>query len=120
MHGPFVCVSSNLKNVTTTLPRPEDESLLLKVKSERKLKYEGYKEYQFVNSKYLEALSFLNENNEQNSHVELNNNQFNPIPDKNQSKTETKNTGAFETDEMETNAIFFFFTGELLMSQGDL
>lgn len=65
MHGPFVCVPSNLKNVTTTLPRPEDESLLLKVKSERKLKYEGYKEYQFVNSKYLEeALSFLKENNE--------------------------------------------------------
>lgn len=65
MHGPFVYVPSNLKNVTTTLPRPEDESLLLKVKSERKLKYEGYKEYQFVYSKYLEeALSFLKENNE--------------------------------------------------------
>lgn len=111
MHGPFVYVPSNLKNVTTTLPRPEDESLLLKVKSERKLKYEGYKEYQFVYSKYLEeALSFLKENNEQNIHVELNKDWFNPIPDENQSKTETKNTGAFETDELETNAIFF--TGE--------
>lgn len=57
---------SNLKDVTTTLPRPvtttlprpEDESLLLKVKSKRKLIYNGYEEYQFVNSKYLEeALS---------------------------------------------------------------
>lgn len=65
MHGPFVCVSSNLKRMTTTLPRPEDKIRLLKVKSERKLKYEGNKEYQFVNSKYLEeALSLLKENNE--------------------------------------------------------
>lgn len=60
MHDPVVCVPSDLKNVTATLPRPEDESILMKVKSKRKLIYNGYEEYQFVNSKYLEeVLSFL-------------------------------------------------------------
>lgn len=104
VHGPVVCVPSDLKNVTTTLPRSEDENLLLKVKLKRKLKYKGYEEYQFVNSKHLEeALSFLKQNNEWYSHVELNKDWFNPIPDENQSNTETKNTNASETDEMETN-----------------
>lgn len=62
VHGPVICVPSDFKKVTTTLPRSEDESLLLKVKLKRKLKYKWYEEYQFVNSKHLEeALSFLEE-----------------------------------------------------------
>lgn len=45
MYGFFVCVLFNLKNVIIIFLRLEDESFLLKVKLERKLKYEGYKEY---------------------------------------------------------------------------
>lgn len=45
MYGFFVYVLFNLKNVIIIFLRLEDESFLLKVKLERKLKYEGYKEY---------------------------------------------------------------------------
>lgn len=50
IHGPVVCVPSDLKRVTK-LPSKPGEDLLLKVKLKRKLNYKGYAEYQFVNPK---------------------------------------------------------------------
>lgn len=41
IHGPVVCVPSNLKKVTS-LPLNNDEDLLLRVKLKRKLNYKGY------------------------------------------------------------------------------
>lgn len=64
IHGPVVCVPSNLKKVTS-LPLNNDEDLLLRVKLKRKLNYKGYFEYQFVNPKHIfEALDYLKNNNQ--------------------------------------------------------
>lgn len=81
VHGPVVCVPSNIQKVTSTLPRTDDESLLLRVKLKRKLSYKGYEEYQFVNRKHLdEALLFLKKNNVWYSDITLTENWQNPIP----------------------------------------
>ncbi|XP_078320119.1 uncharacterized protein LOC111115941 [Crassostrea virginica] len=64
IHGPVVCVPSDLKKVTS-LPAKHGEDMLLRVKLKRKLSYKGYVEYQFVNPKHIfQALKFLKENNE--------------------------------------------------------
>lgn len=63
IHGPVVCVPSDLRKVTSLPMKPEDD-LLLRVKLKRKLNYKGYVEYQFVNPKHIsEALDFLKQNN---------------------------------------------------------
>ncbi|CAG2192522.1 unnamed protein product [Mytilus edulis] len=81
VHGPCVCVPSDISKVTTTLPRSEDDNCLVKVKLKRKLQYKGYEEYQFVDTKHLEeALSFLKEKNDWYSNVEINGEWLNPIP----------------------------------------
>nr|XP_022307930.1 uncharacterized protein LOC111113930 [Crassostrea virginica] len=64
IHGPVVCVPSDLKKVSS-LPAKHGEDMLLRVKLKRKLSYKGYVEYQFVNPKHIfQALKFLKENNE--------------------------------------------------------
>lgn len=64
IHGPVVCVPSDLRKVTSLPMKPEDD-LLLRVKLKRKLNYKGYVEYQFVNPKHIsEALDFLKQNNQ--------------------------------------------------------
>ncbi|XP_062618494.1 uncharacterized protein LOC134280069 [Saccostrea cucullata] len=64
IHGPVVCVPSDLKKVTS-LPMKPGEDLLLRVKLKRKLNYKGYVEYQFVDSKHIfDALNFLKQNNQ--------------------------------------------------------
>ncbi|XP_061175632.1 uncharacterized protein LOC133184560 [Saccostrea echinata] len=96
VHGPVVCVPSDLRKVTSTLPRSEDENFLLKVKLKRKLNYKGYEEYQFVNTKHLEeALQFLKGNNTWYSNISINGNWLNPIPEENES-TEDSNKDALE------------------------
>ncbi|XP_063436496.1 uncharacterized protein LOC134717928 [Mytilus trossulus] len=81
VHGPCVCVPSDISKITTTLPRSEDDNCLVKVKLKRKLQYKGYEEYQFVDTKHLEeALSFLKEKNDWYSNVEINGEWLNPIP----------------------------------------
>lgn len=63
IHGPVVCVPSDLKK-TTMLPVKADENCLLRVKLKRKLNYKGYYEYQFTNPVYLiRALEYLKQNN---------------------------------------------------------
>ena len=63
IHGPVVCVPSDLKKVTS-LPMKPGEDFVLRVKLKRKLNYKGYSEYQFVDPKHIcEALKFLKLNN---------------------------------------------------------
>ncbi|CAG2225833.1 unnamed protein product [Mytilus edulis] len=82
VHGPVVCVPSDLKKVTSILPRSEDESLLLKVKLKRKLNYKGYDKYQFVRPNHLEqALLYLKDQNIWYKDVTINNEWINPIPE---------------------------------------
>ncbi|XP_071169456.1 uncharacterized protein [Mytilus edulis] len=82
VHGPVVCVPSDLKKVTTILPRSEDESLLLKIKLKRKLNYKGYDKYQFVRPNHLEqALVYLMDKNVWYKDVAINDKWINPIPE---------------------------------------
>ncbi|CAG2185969.1 unnamed protein product [Mytilus edulis] len=84
VHGPVVCVPSDLKKVTSILPRSEDESLLLKVKLKRKLSYKGYDKYQFVRPNHLEqALLYLKDQNIWYKDVAINKEWLNPIPELN-------------------------------------
>ncbi|XP_061170933.1 uncharacterized protein LOC133180419 [Saccostrea echinata] len=72
VHGPVVCVPSNVKK-TSSLPLNENENLLLRVKLKRKLSYKGYYEYQFVNPNHIKiALNYLKENNQWYHDVEIN------------------------------------------------
>ncbi|XP_062597979.1 uncharacterized protein LOC134259411 [Saccostrea cucullata] len=72
IHGPVVCVPSNIKK-TSSLPLNGNENLLLRVKLKRKLSYKGYYEYQFVNPNHVKtALNYLKENNQWYHDVEIN------------------------------------------------
>lgn len=64
IHGPVVCVPSDVKK-TSMLPLKPNENLLLRVKLKRKLNYKGYYEYQFINPANLtSALEYLKQNNQ--------------------------------------------------------
>ncbi|XP_065942676.1 uncharacterized protein [Magallana gigas] len=72
IHGPVVCVPSNLKK-TTTLPLNNDENHLLRVKLKRKLSYKGYYEYQFINPTHVvSALDYLKQKNKWYSNLSIN------------------------------------------------
>ncbi|XP_052713814.1 uncharacterized protein LOC128187408 [Crassostrea angulata] len=74
VHGPVVCVPSDMKKVTS-LPLKEDENLLLRVKLKRKLNYKGYFEYQFVDPKHVfAALDYLKQNNKWYTNVTIDKN----------------------------------------------
>ena len=42
LHGPVVCVPSNISSVIQTLPRQLSDNTLIKVKLKRKLEYKGH------------------------------------------------------------------------------
>ncbi|XP_062600922.1 uncharacterized protein LOC134262538 [Saccostrea cucullata] len=72
VHGPVVCVPSNIQK-TTSLPRNQDDNLLLRVKLKRKLAYKGYFEYQFVNPNHIKvALDYLKKENKWYKDVVIN------------------------------------------------
>ncbi|XP_062606870.1 uncharacterized protein LOC134268630 [Saccostrea cucullata] len=72
VHGPVVCVPSNIKK-TSSLPRNRDDNLLLRVKLKRKLAYKGYFEYQFVNPNHIKiALDYLKKENKWYKDVVIN------------------------------------------------
>ncbi|XP_061191743.1 uncharacterized protein LOC133199982 [Saccostrea echinata] len=74
IHGPVVCVPSDLKKATS-LPLKHGDDLLLRVKLKRKLSYKGYFEYQFVNPSHIfTALSYLKKSNQWYESIEINNN----------------------------------------------
>ncbi|XP_062610660.1 uncharacterized protein LOC134272446 [Saccostrea cucullata] len=72
IHGPVVCVPSNMEKATA-LPRNGDDNLLLRVKLKRKLVYKGYYEYQFVNPTHVNmALDYLRKENKWYKDVVIN------------------------------------------------
>ncbi|XP_062587579.1 uncharacterized protein LOC134249219 [Saccostrea cucullata] len=74
VHGPVVCVPSNIKKATS-LPRSHDDNLLLRVKLKRKLAYKEYYEYQFVNPNHINmALDYLKKKNKWYQDVKINTN----------------------------------------------
>ncbi|XP_062601396.1 uncharacterized protein LOC134263100 [Saccostrea cucullata] len=71
IHGPVVCVPSDLKKATS-LPLKHGDDLLLRVKLKRKLNYRGYFEYQFVNPNHVfTALNYLKKNNQWYKNVKI-------------------------------------------------
>ena len=65
IHGPVVCVKSDLQKVATSLPRNPDDSGLIKVKLKRKLRYKGHHLYKQVRSeKVLKALQHLKQHHD--------------------------------------------------------
>ncbi|XP_063426085.1 uncharacterized protein LOC134709887 [Mytilus trossulus] len=104
VHGPVVCVPSDLKKVTSTLPRSENESLLLKVKLKRKLSYKGYDKYQFVRPNHLEqALLYLKDQNIWYKDVAINNEWINPIPELNDDQVEKDESESDHTELVREN-----------------
>lgn len=72
IHGPVVCVPSDLKK-TTMLPLRNENNNLLRVKLKRKLSYKGYYEYQFINPTHLiNALEYLKQNNKWYDGISIN------------------------------------------------
>ena len=70
IHGPVVCVPSNIDKATR-LPRGEESDLILKVKLKRKLCYKGHYQYQFVNANNVHtAVNYLKRRNRWYSDVE--------------------------------------------------
>jgi hypothetical protein len=49
IHGPCVCIPSDVSQVTDTLPRSFDDTSLIKVKLKRKLEYKGHHMYHAIN-----------------------------------------------------------------------
>ncbi|CAG2226514.1 unnamed protein product [Mytilus edulis] len=106
VHGPVVCVPSDLTKVTTILPRSEDESLLLKVKLKRKLNYKGYEKYQFVRPNHLEqALVYLKDTNVWYKDVAINDEWINPIPEVNDDEVVNDETESDSTESVRNNKI---------------
>ncbi|XP_063442041.1 uncharacterized protein LOC134722357 [Mytilus trossulus] len=106
VHGPVVCVPSDLTKVTTILPRSEDESLLLKVKLKRKLNYKGYEKYQFVRPNHLEqALVYLKDTNVWYKDVAINDEWINPIPEINDDEVVNDETESDSTESVRNNKI---------------
>ncbi|CAG2185965.1 unnamed protein product [Mytilus edulis] len=104
VHGPVVCVPSDLKKVTSILPRSEDESLLLKVKLKRKLIYKGYDKYQFVRPNNLEqALLYLKDQNIWYKDVAINNEWINPIPELNDNQVVNDESESDDTELVREN-----------------
>ncbi|VDI12102.1 Hypothetical predicted protein [Mytilus galloprovincialis] len=103
VHGPVVCVPSDLKKVTSILPRSENESLLLKVKLKRKLSYKGYDKYQFVRPNHLEqALLYLKDQNIWYKDVAINNEWINPIPELNDDQVVNDESESDDTELLDT------------------
>lgn len=91
IHGPVVCVPSDLKK-TTSLPLKCDENLLLRVKLKRKLSYKSYYEYQFINTTHVNtALDYLKQNNKWYTGISINRNieSFESNEDAEQNETQT-------------------------------
>ncbi|XP_076849952.1 uncharacterized protein LOC143498932 [Brachyhypopomus gauderio] len=80
VHGPVVCVPSNITDVTEVLPRTENVDLMIRIKLKRKLTYKGHYEYKFVNTeKIKEALLYLKQHNDFYRDVTFNNDWVNPL-----------------------------------------
>ncbi|XP_072562264.1 uncharacterized protein [Paramormyrops kingsleyae] len=80
VHGPVTCVPSSISNVAESLPRVNDDDLMIRVKLKRKLTYKGHYKYEFVHpEKIKKALVYLTENNKFYSNVQFNDDWINPL-----------------------------------------
>ncbi|XP_077976185.1 uncharacterized protein LOC120334975 [Styela clava] len=65
IHGPVICVPSNVQKTVTVLPRVRVDDPMLTIKIKRKLSYKGYYDYQVVDKGNLrDAIMWLKENND--------------------------------------------------------
>ena len=81
VHGPVVCVPSNVEKVASVLPRCESDDQLIRVKLKRKISYKGHYQYQFVKESNIEnALDYLVKNNKWYTNITLNKKWVNPVP----------------------------------------
>ncbi len=72
VRGPVVCVPSNTLETVKSLPRPQNDDQMIRVKLKRKLAYKGYFQYQFVNKEHVEtALRYLKQNNKWYRDIEI-------------------------------------------------
>lgn len=55
VHGPIVCVPSNMSKITEILPRQLSDSTLVKIKLKRKLEYKGHHLFQQVSMHKINA-----------------------------------------------------------------
>ena len=64
IHGPVVCVPSDVPQVTSTLPRPLNDETIVKVKLKRKMEYKGHHLYQKVTINNIHAaIHYLHQSN---------------------------------------------------------
>uniref|UniRef100_UPI00358FEAD2 uncharacterized protein n=1 Tax=Myxine glutinosa TaxID=7769 RepID=UPI00358FEAD2 len=81
VHGPVVCVPSNIEKSTNVLPRAESDDQIIRVKLKRRISYKGHHLYKFVNSAHVKnALKFLVANNKWYSDVKFNKHWVNSLP----------------------------------------
>lgn len=72
--GPCINVPSDLNSVTSSLPRPLNDSQMIKVKLKRKLMYKGHQMYEWIDPKNVqEALQYLIKHNKWYENVTINN-----------------------------------------------
>ncbi|XP_077972734.1 uncharacterized protein LOC144427420 [Styela clava] len=65
IHGPVICVPSNVQKTVTVLPRVRVDDQMLTIKLKRKLSYKGYYDYQVADKGNLrDAIMWLKENND--------------------------------------------------------
>ncbi|XP_046381067.2 uncharacterized protein LOC124152241 [Haliotis rufescens] len=81
VHGPVVCVPSNIEKSTSMLPRCDVDDQMIRVKLKRKITYKGHYQYQFVNKAHVKnALEYLQANNRWYGDVNFNEEWVNPLP----------------------------------------
>ncbi|XP_038062442.1 uncharacterized protein LOC119732934, partial [Patiria miniata] len=100
VHGPVVCVPSNISETVTSLPRCGNNNQLIKVKLKRKLSFKGYYQYQYVSREHVErALYYLKEHNVWYNEIEINCEWDNPLEDESEKQEEHESDNSSENDE---------------------
>ncbi|XP_038063129.1 uncharacterized protein LOC119733831 [Patiria miniata] len=100
VHGPVVCVPSNITKTLTALPRCNSSNELIRVKLKRKLTYKGYYQYQLVSKDNVEnALHYLKANNIWYKDIVVNKEWQNPLLDDDHKLEEQDSTTGQCSDE---------------------
>lgn len=73
VHGPVICVPSNVTKTVTSLPHIESSNQIIKAKLKRKLNYKGHYKFQVINKdKLFCALQYLKNNNPYYKDIDIN------------------------------------------------
>uniref|UniRef100_UPI00358EA4AB uncharacterized protein n=1 Tax=Myxine glutinosa TaxID=7769 RepID=UPI00358EA4AB len=104
VHGPVICVPSNVQKAITVLPRCGSDDQMIRVQLKRKLSYKGYYLYQFVNKAHIQnALNFLVQNNKWYADVAFNKDWINPLPTALEDHEEISDDDAIEAHHTQTD-----------------